>query len=78
MVELADVQAALESPEERLAFGRLVFPGAASDQGVALAAVGEGARHLVATTHIADRNGSRYTVRNPSTRRSSGGSSSSS
>ncbi|HQR68491.1 MAG TPA: GNAT family N-acetyltransferase, partial [Thermoanaerobaculia bacterium] len=65
MVELADVQAALESPEERLAFGRLVFPGAASDQGVGLAAVGEGARHLVATTHIADRNGSRYTVRNP-------------
>ncbi len=65
MVELADVQAALESPEERLAFGRLVFPGSASDQGVALAAVGEGARHLVATTHIADRNGSRYTVRNP-------------
>ena len=65
MVELADVQAALGSTEERLAFGRLVFPGGATDQGVALAAVGEGGRHLVATTHIADRNGVRYTVRDP-------------
>ena len=65
MVELADVQAALGSAEERLAFGRLVFPDAASDQVVALAAVGEGARHLVATTHIVDRSGSRYLVRDP-------------
>ena len=65
MVELADVQAALESAEERLAFGRLVFPGSAPDQPVALAAVGDGARHLVATTLIADRSGARYTVRDP-------------
>jgi long-chain acyl-CoA synthetase len=65
MVELADVQAALESAEERLAFGRLVFPDSASDKDVALAAVGEGGRYLVATTHILDRSGVRYTVRNP-------------
>jgi long-chain acyl-CoA synthetase len=65
MVELADVQAALETAEERLAFGRLVFPDAASDKDVALAAVGEGGRHLVATTHILDRSGAGYTVRDP-------------
>ncbi|MGE5345975.1 MAG: GNAT family N-acetyltransferase, partial [Acidithiobacillales bacterium] len=65
MVELADVQASLESAEERLAFGRLVFPDAASDKDVALVAVGEGGRHLVATTHILDRSGAGYTVRDP-------------
>jgi long-subunit acyl-CoA synthetase (AMP-forming)/ribosomal protein S18 acetylase RimI-like enzyme len=65
MVELADVQAALGSAEERLAFGRLVFPDSSSDKDVALAAVGEGGRHLVATTHVVDRTGSRYTVRDP-------------
>jgi hypothetical protein len=65
MVELADVQAALGNAEERLAFGRLVFPGSATGQDVALTAVGDGGRHLVATTHIADRSGSRYTVRDP-------------
>ena len=65
MVELAEVQAALESAEERLAFGRLVFPDSAPDKDVALAAVGEGGRHLVATTHTVDRTGARYTVRDP-------------
>ena len=65
MVELAEVQAALGSAEERLAFGRLVFPDSAPDKDVALAAVGEGGRHLVATTHTVDRTGARYTVRDP-------------
>ncbi len=65
MVELADTQAALETAEERLAFGRLVFPGAAPSHDVALAAVGEGARHLVAMTHVTDRNGAHFTVRDP-------------
>ena len=65
MVELAEVQASLESAEERLAFGRLVFPDSAPDKDVTLAAVGDGGRHLVATTHTADRTGARYTVRDP-------------
>lgn len=65
MVELADIQAALGSAEERLAFGRLVFRDAAEDKDVALSAVGEGTRHLVATTHMVDRTGARYTVRDP-------------
>lgn len=65
MVEVADVQAALETTEERLAFGRLVFPDAASDKDVALAAVGEGGRHLVATTRMLDKGGAAYTVRDP-------------
>ena len=65
MVELAEVQASLGSAEERLAFGRLVFPDSAPDKDVALAAVGEGGRHVVATTHTADRTGARYTVRDP-------------
>ncbi|MGE5716820.1 MAG: GNAT family N-acetyltransferase, partial [Acidobacteriota bacterium] len=37
----------------------------APDKDVALAAVGEGGRHLVATTHTLDRTGARYTVRDP-------------
>ena len=65
MVELADVQAALGSSEERLAFGRLVYHDATSEKDVALAAVGEGGRHLVATTGMVDRLGARYTVRDP-------------
>ena len=65
MVELAEVQTALRSAEERLAFGRLVFPDSAADKDVTLALVGEGGRHLVATTHTVDRSGARYTVRDP-------------
>ena len=65
MVQLAEVQAALGSAEERLAFGRLVYPDAAPDKDVALAAVGESGRHLVATTRMVDRTGVRYTVRDP-------------
>jgi GNAT superfamily N-acetyltransferase len=65
MVELADVQAALESPDERLAFGRLVFPGAAQDGDVTLAAVGDGRKHLVTTTRVTDRTGADYSVRDP-------------
>jgi hypothetical protein len=65
MVELADVQAALEGAEERLAFGRLVFPGPAQDREVALSAVGDGRRHLVTTTRVTDRTGAEYAVRDP-------------
>ncbi len=65
MVELADVQAALEGAEERLVFGRLVFPGPAQDKDVALTAVGEGRRHLVTTTRVTDRTGADYSVRDP-------------
>jgi GNAT superfamily N-acetyltransferase len=65
MVELAEVQTELRSAEERLAFGRLVFPDSAPDEDVALAAVGEGGRHLVATTHTVYRSRARYTVRDP-------------
>ena len=65
MVELADVQAALGTAEERLAFGRLVFPGQDVDRDVALLAVGDGRRHVVATTRVTDRTGADYTVRDP-------------
>ena len=65
MVELADVQAALEGSEERIAFGRLVFPGAAQDGDIILAVVGDGRRHLVTTTRVTDRTGAEYSVRDP-------------
>jgi long-chain acyl-CoA synthetase len=65
MVELADVQAALEGSDERLAFGRLVFPNATQEGDLTLAAVGDGRRHLVTTTRMTDRTGAEYSVRDP-------------
>lgn len=66
MVELSDVQAALEGEEERMVFTGLVFPSAPSEAPVDVVAVGERSeKHVVVHTYFDDERGERYTVREP-------------
>jgi long-subunit acyl-CoA synthetase (AMP-forming)/GNAT superfamily N-acetyltransferase len=66
MVELSDLQGALESDADRLVFSRLVFPSGRSIKPVDVRAVGDQERgYVVVTSHIRDRRGDSYTVREP-------------
>jgi len=66
MVELSELQAALESDADRLVFSRLVFPSARSIKPVDVRAVGDQERgYVVVSSHIRDRRGDTYTVREP-------------
>jgi long-chain acyl-CoA synthetase len=66
MVELSDLQATLESDADRLVFSRLVFPSGRSVRPVDVRAVGDQARgYVVVTSHVRDRRGDGYTVREP-------------
>lgn len=66
MVELSDLQATLETDADRLVFSRLVFPSARSIKPVDVRAVGDQDRgYVVVSSHIRDRRGDTYTVREP-------------
>ncbi len=65
-VELSDLQAALDDPDDRAALGRLAFPHSAEGHEPALRAVGDRVHgHVVLETEVQDQHGSRYTVREP-------------
>lgn len=65
LVELSDLQTALENEGQRRAFKRMVFPSG-EEGGPELIAVGEeGDRQIVLQTHIRDKQGAEYTVREP-------------
>lgn len=65
LVELSDLQAALENDGQRRAFKRMVFPSS-DEGGPELIAVGEeGDRQVVLHTHIRDKHAAEYTVREP-------------
>jgi hypothetical protein len=64
MVELSEVQAALDGADDRRAFGELVFPHAATLQEAEVAAAPGKARALV-VSHVVDARGRSYTVREP-------------
>lgn len=66
MVELSDLQATLESDADRLVFSRLVFPSGRSVKPVDVVALGNQERgYVVVTSHVRDRRGDSYTVREP-------------
>ncbi|MFH1276960.1 MAG: GNAT family N-acetyltransferase [Candidatus Eisenbacteria bacterium] len=66
LVELSDLQAALEGEEERMVFTGLVFPSAPSRVPVDVMTVGESReKHVVVHTYFDDERGERYTVREP-------------
>jgi hypothetical protein len=64
LVELAEVQAALEGADDRRAFGELVFPHAATLQ-EAEVAPGPGRSRALVLSHVVDARGRRYAVREP-------------
>jgi hypothetical protein len=66
MVELSDLQAVLDSDEDRTALRRLAFPRTASRREPQLRKVGPRENgHVIVTTRIEDRRGAAYTVREP-------------
>jgi GNAT superfamily N-acetyltransferase len=66
MVELSELQATLSDSDDRLVFSRLVFPTARPDQPVEIVAVGEQEHaHVIVSSHIRDRQGESYAVREP-------------
>jgi hypothetical protein len=68
LLELSDLQATLERPEDRLVLSRLAFPGAELERPLDVAAVGERDRsraRVVVTSHLTDDRGLDYRVREP-------------
>jgi long-chain acyl-CoA synthetase len=66
MVPLSDLQAALHSAEDRGVFSRMVFPRAEPSQDLEILAVGEsGRKQVIVKSHIHDRRGRAYSVREP-------------
>jgi GNAT superfamily N-acetyltransferase len=66
MVELSELQATLEKDADRLVFSRMVFPSGRSLKPLDVMAVGRLERGLVVvTSHVRDRRGDRYTIREP-------------
>ncbi len=65
-VELSDLQAALDDPDDRAALGRLAFPQSAHGRAPHLTPVGDRAReHVVLQTEIRDDHDEIYIVREP-------------
>jgi len=65
-VELSDLQAALDDPDDRAALGRLAFPQSALGHAPSLEAVGDRAHeHVVLQTEIHDDRDGRYLVCEP-------------
>ncbi len=66
MVELSELQSALETDADRLVFSRLVFPSGRSIKPVDVRAVGDQDRgYVVVASHVRDRRGDSYAVREP-------------
>jgi GNAT superfamily N-acetyltransferase len=66
MVELSDLQATLQSDADRQVFSRLVFPSGRSVKPVDVVALGDQEQgYVVVTSHVRDRRGDSYTVREP-------------
>jgi long-chain acyl-CoA synthetase len=63
LVELSDLQAALDSADDRRAFGELVFPQAEPLQDAELRSAPGGA--VLVLSHLAGATGTRFTVREP-------------
>jgi long-chain acyl-CoA synthetase len=65
-VELSELQAALETQEDRDVFSRLVFPRAHKPQSVEVLTFGErGRKTVIVRTHLVDNHGERYDIREP-------------
>lgn len=66
MVELSDLQTTLTRDADRLVFSRLVFPSDKSVKPLDVMAIGNQERgYVVVTSHVRDRRGDRYTIREP-------------
>ena len=64
LVELSDLQAAIERDEDRAVFGRLVFPGLAPGRTLEVTEAGEtGAKKVVVRSTLAGRRGGTFTFR---------------
>jgi len=65
-VELSDLQAALESPEDRRAFRRLAFPRVEPTQDIEVLTVGDREHgHVIVRSTVEDKRGESYTVAEP-------------
>jgi long-chain acyl-CoA synthetase len=66
MVPLSDLQASLQSTEDRAVFSRMVFPRAEPSQSLEVVAVGEsGRKQVIVKSQIHDRRNRTYSVREP-------------
>jgi long-chain acyl-CoA synthetase len=65
MVELSELQAAVDDPDDRSAFARMAFPHGSPEQRLEVLAVGAGPKQVVLCTEVRDRGGRVFTVREP-------------
>lgn len=66
MIELSDLQSTLETDADRLVFSRMVFPSGRVMKPLEVRAIGDQEREqVVVTSHVRDRRGGRYTIREP-------------
>ena len=66
LTELSDLQSTLSDEQDRLIFSRMVFSRMQSYQKIDLLKVGEDkTEHIVVTTELTDKNGIKYSVREP-------------
>ncbi len=64
MLELSNLQSALENPDDRLVFSRLLFPALKATEPVDIMTIGRGEEpQVVVASLIKDNRGERYTVR---------------
>ncbi|MCP3860411.1 MAG: GNAT family N-acetyltransferase, partial [Phycisphaeraceae bacterium] len=66
LVELSDLQAALETPDDRRAFRRLAFPRVEPTHDIEVLTVGDREHgHVIMRSSVEDRRGATYTVAEP-------------
>ncbi|MFC1554301.1 AMP-binding protein [candidate division KSB1 bacterium] len=66
MIELSDLQSVITDKKNREVFSRMIFPVSIVDPGLEVIAVGDSeVRHVFVKTHLYDKSGNEYTVREP-------------
>ena len=65
MVELSELQAAMRDPDDIAVFARMAFPHNSPEERLEVLAVGSGQKQVVVRSHVEDREGRVYTVREP-------------
>ena len=65
MVELSELQDAIDDPEDRSAFVQMAFPHGRPEQRLELITVGSSEKQIVIQSQIQDRDGRTYKVREP-------------
>jgi long-chain acyl-CoA synthetase len=65
MVELSELQAAIRDPDDIAVFARMAFPHNSPEERLEVLAVGSGQKQVIVRSHVEDREGRVYNVREP-------------